>query len=67
MWWHGQNCIDYKYNASISTSRSGASRLTYSWHGKERSVDLSYRGYDYACHTDSQFMTKVLKIIGRTY
>jgi mRNA interferase MazF len=34
---------------------------------QERSVDLSYRGYDYACHTDSQFMAKVLKIIGRTY
>lgn len=34
---------------------------------QERSIDLSYRGYDYACHVSEEFMKKVIDIIKVTY
>ncbi|WP_367342257.1 type II toxin-antitoxin system PemK/MazF family toxin [Limosilactobacillus sp.] len=34
---------------------------------QERSIDLSYRGYELACDTPQAFMNEVLKIISRTY
>lgn len=34
---------------------------------QERSIDLSYRPFEYACHVSDSFMQKVLKIIKITY
>lgn len=34
---------------------------------QERAVDLSYRGFEYACHVPQDFMVKILRIINRTY
>lgn len=34
---------------------------------QERSVDLSYRGFEYACHVSPDFMNSVLQVVGKTY
>lgn len=34
---------------------------------QERSVDLKFRGYRYACTVPREFMDNVLKIIAKTY